>query len=172
MSTSATFPLPASSSASTGPTRPSSSLPFSDVRLFHTADGGEIEVTDGLIVLSDGLETAVYLSLFGGNEQDSGQTRDNRKQWWGNFSEPIAARNYRSETQHLLMALPATTANLRALEEAAKRDVAWMAEALVARAEANASIPRHQTVELTISLVMKDAAAHNFSFQSPWGLRA
>lgn len=94
-----------------------------DVKLFQTDNDGDIEVVDGLVVMSSGLETAAYLSLFGGNEDDDGRP-DNPKQWWGNLgAEPDEVQ--RSETQYLLEQLPATTGNLKRLQDAALRDLAW-----------------------------------------------
>ena len=82
-----------------------------DVSLRQTDDGGEITVVNGVVEMSGGLETAVYLSLFGGNEDDDGRA-DNPQTWWGNLAENEPERQYRSETQHLLQALPATTGTL------------------------------------------------------------
>ena len=44
-----------------------------DVLLYHTPDGGEIEMVNGLVTMSGGLETMAYLCLFGGNEEDDGR---------------------------------------------------------------------------------------------------
>ena len=35
-----------------------------DVLLFQTKDDGDISITDGIVQMTQGLETAVYLSLF------------------------------------------------------------------------------------------------------------
>lgn len=99
-----------------------------DVLLCQTNDGGEINVAGGLVEMSGGLETAAYLSLFGGNEDDDGR-EDSSLTWWANLDEADPARRYRSETQNLLQALPATTGNLRRIEDAASRDLAWFIDA-------------------------------------------
>ena len=44
-----------------------------DVLLFQTIDDGNVEVINGIITMSGGLDTAAYLSLFGGNEEDDGR---------------------------------------------------------------------------------------------------
>jgi phage gp46-like protein len=97
-----------------------------DAYLFHTLDGGDIEYVNGTLTLSDGLEVAVYLSLFGGNEEDSGRQDTERKQWWGNIGEELAERRYRSETQWAINTLPAIPANLPLIDAAVGRDLAWM----------------------------------------------
>lgn len=98
-----------------------------DVRLFQTNDGGEINVVNGLIEMSGGLETAVYLSLFGGNEDDPGED-DKSKMWWGNFTETDSKFFYRSRAQFLLATIPAITGNLRRIESAIEEDLNWMRE--------------------------------------------
>jgi phage gp46-like protein len=171
MSTSATFPLPPLPQASSQRTT-ASARPLADVRLFHTKDGGEIESIGGIITMADGLETATYLSLFGGNEQDSGQAKDDRGQWWGNLAETEAASKYRSETQHLLGSLVATPSNLRRIEEAAVRDTSWMEAKVASRIEARATMPRLHTLDLTLGITMKNGTEHSFSFTAPWGAPA
>lgn len=104
-----------------------------DVFLYQTDDGGEIDITDGVVTLSPGLETAAYLSLFGGNEDDDGR-KDSSRQYWGNLSETESAAQYRSETQHLLRSIPATSGNLKRLEDAAARDLLWFTAERIASA--------------------------------------
>src|SRR5688572_30669781 len=103
---------------------------MSDIRLFHDDDGGDIEYVNGQAVMSDGLETAVYLSLWGGNEQDSGGDETERLQWWGNQGELIESRKYRSETQNLLRSIPAIPVNLLRIQDAVEHDLEWMLESL------------------------------------------
>lgn len=125
---------------------------MTDVLLRQTDDGGEITIENGLALLSDGYEQAVYLSLFGGNEDDPGGS-DTRLQFWGNLIESDQSAMDRSETQHLLRSIPAVPANLRRFEQAAERDLAWMVQAGVALSvTAEASIPRLNHVALKITI--------------------
>src|SRR3954462_10834325 len=102
---------------------------MSDVLLFESLDGGEIESINGAFTMDEGLSTAAYLSLFGGNEQDSGSDGDKPKQFWANFEEPDATKQYRSELQYLLTPLPLIPASLKRFQDAAGRDLAWMVDA-------------------------------------------
>lgn len=125
---------------------------MTDVLLRHTADGGSITITGGLCQLSEGLETASYLSMFGGNEQDAGDA-DTTLQWWGNIEETEAARTYRGETQNLIKSLPAVPANLLRIEQAAERDHAWMIEAGIATAvKVTARIPALNRVAVDVEI--------------------
>jgi phage gp46-like protein len=124
-----------------------------DVLLRQTQDGGDLILQGGLFAMSDGLETAAFLSLFGSNEQDPGDS-DSREQWWGNFVEADASRHYRSETQFLLRSLPATPASLLRIEQAASRDLDWMIdEGVVKTITVSASIPELNRVVVDVSLV-------------------
>jgi phage gp46-like protein len=125
-----------------------------DVRLYQKdGDGGEIDFVGGQAVLGDGLETAVYLSLFGGNDDDSGLDADNARQWWANVEERDASKRYRSETQYLLRAAPLIPANLRRFEDAATLDLAWMTESgLASFVSVTASMPELNTVKLQIKI--------------------
>lgn len=142
---------------------------MTDVRLYHDDDGGEIAFVNGSAVMADGLESAVYLSLFGGNEDDSGTQADDRKQWWGNLSETDAARKLRSETQHLLRSLPAVPFNLRRLTEAVERDLAWMKSSLASQVSVLVTIPGLNRVSIAVSIELQNGRQFQFSFHEPWG---
>lgn len=138
-----------------------------DVRLYQTDDGGEIAVERGVVEMDGGLETAVYLSLFGGNEDDDGRP-DNPVNWWGNLIEDRPERIYRSETQHLLRALPATSGNLPRIEDAVKRDLAWVVPAGVAsEVSASASVIGLNRVKITVS-VEAVGSPSRFEFFANW----
>lgn len=142
---------------------------MTDVRLYELdGDDGEIDYRNGQAVMSDGLETAVYLSLFGGNDEDSGLQDTDSKQWWFNFLETVAERRHRSETQFLLHSLPAIPANLRRLEEAVEADLAWMSETKLATfLGALASMPGVNKVTIAIRIEM-DGQVFPFEFTEPW----
>lgn len=138
-----------------------------DVLLFQTNDEGNILIENGDVVLSGGLETAVYLSLFGGNEDDDGRP-DNPLTYWGNLDETDPAKQYRSETQYLLQALPATSGNLRKVEDAAGRDLAWTVTAGVASSvTVSASLVGLNKVSLKIN-VIAEGLEFEFEFIQNW----
>jgi phage gp46-like protein len=103
--------------------------------------------------MSEGLEPAAYLSLFGGNEQDPGDS-NSTEGWWGNCGEPVPSRTYRSETQFLLRSLPSTPSSLRRIEQAASRDLQWMLDDGVAKSiSVSASIPALNRVLINVLIV-------------------
>ena len=126
---------------------------MTDVLLRHTNDGGDITIENGLLLMSEGLETAAYLSLFGGNEDDPAGT-DTAQQWWGNLLDVEPERAYRSETQFLVRSLPAIPFNLRRIEQAAARDLQWMLDTGLAQSVAvEATIPALNRVGLGIVII-------------------
>ena len=123
-----------------------------DVLLFQTDDGGDINVTGGIVELSGGLQTTAYLSIFGGNEDDAGGS-DLTLTWWANLDELEPSKQYRSETQNVLQSLTAIPANLRRVEDAATRDLAWMIEqGVAASVSVDASMPGLNKIKLTINI--------------------
>lgn len=140
---------------------------MTDVLLRHFPPGGNIEYINGQVTLHDGLETAIYLSLFGGNERDSGIEADDHLQWWANLSEPDADRIYRSAFQNLIRSLPLIPANLRRMEDAAILDLTWLVDAAGATyISAVASIPALNRVLLTIIIVVS-GERFEFEFSAP-----
>jgi phage gp46-like protein len=121
-----------------------------DVLLEQTNDDGEITVTGGIVEMTGSFKTAIYLSLFGGNEDDDGLP-GNSKTYWGNLDEVDPDFKYISRTQHVLQALPATSSNLRKIEDAAKLDLMWfLNKNIVSSIEVTASIPALNRVQIVI----------------------
>lgn len=139
-----------------------------DVLLCQTEDDGDIAIQDGLFAMTPGLETMAYLCLFGGNREDDGNT-DNPLQWWANFTEPDVARQYRSETQHLLQGLPATTGNLQRLKAAVERDLAVLvSEQIASSVEVSVSIPQLNWVRIAVLIKNDDSDDTQLEFNLNW----
>lgn len=136
-------------------------MSFFDVHLFDSVDGGN--VTDDLET-RDGLETAVYLSLFGGNVSDDGRPH-NLATWWGNIGENDKSKQYRSEAAYLLRTVPPNTANLKRIEAAAARDLAWMVPEYVNKVRVSVFMPKLNSVKLEVSLDGLDP----LQFRTNWG---
>ena len=138
-----------------------------DVFLYQTIDDGEIDVENGLIEMSGGLDTAAYLSLFGGNEDDSGSDNDPFN-WWANLDEIDPANQYRSETQHLLAGIPATSGNLHRIEDAANRDLKWLLDKKIASLVAvTASIPALNRIKILVNIEAQGIES-SFEFVENW----
>lgn len=139
---------------------------MTDFLLIQTPDGGELPIENGEPAMTDGIETAVFLSLFGGNSDDPGLPGNSQKQWWGNLVEGDAKGHYRSRTQYLLRTLPSTSGNLRRIEDAALTDLAWMVEELGAEISVSASIPGIGRVLLAVDVTV-DGRKYPMTFERP-----
>ena len=133
-----------------------------DIHIFDTTYGGEVTKD---LATRDGLESAVYLSLFGGNRGDDGRQK-NPMTWWGNLSTQDLAKHYRGEAAELLATVVPTSANLRRIEDATARDLAWLKSGGFARVvEISASMPALRKVNLVINIDELDPLA----FSLDWG---
>lgn len=135
-----------------------------DVFLFDTPDGGDVTRD---LEIRDGLETCVYLSLFGGNIKDDG-SEDNPFGWWGNIGETVESRIYVSEAAYLLRTVPPIPKNLRRIEDAAKRDLAWViTEGISETVQVVATMPALNSVKMSVSLDGIDP----IEFRSTWEIQ-
>jgi phage gp46-like protein len=90
-----------------------------DVFLFQTNDNGDINIENGIIEMTGGLETTMYLSLFGGNF-------DENSEWWGNLTENNDVNKLISRTQSFIENMPLTTQNIERLKEVILIDLDWL----------------------------------------------
>lgn len=134
---------------------------MSDVLLTNNPNGGEIEIANGRVAMTDGYESAAYLSLWGGNDEDAGSDRDTSKSWWGNIGEPTESQ-HRSKTQHLLRSMPLAPRNIRTIEDAAKSDLAWLLQYGASDISVSASIPALNTLSL---LVIIKASGNEYTYR-------
>lgn len=140
---------------------------MTDVLLFQSPDNGEMEIEGGLVTLTPGLDTAAYLSLFGGNWKDDG-SQNNRQTWWGNLDESEPSKRYRSETQFLLGTIPAISRNLRRIEDAATRDLQWLLDESVASSlTVSASLIGLNRVKIEI-VIRAEGDESQFSYTENW----
>src|SRR5690606_20334266 len=142
--------------------------PDMDVLFSATPDGGEISITNNLIDMDAGLETAVYLSLFGGNSDDDATDETTNLQWWGNLLPGDSQLPLRCRTQFLIRDLPATTGNLARLRDAAIRDLAWVVDSFADSYKVDVSMPALNRVALRIDISIGDQT-YTFIFDEHWG---
>jgi phage gp46-like protein len=96
-----------------------------DALLYETVDGGELKVDDGIFVSDKQFSTAVYLSLFGGNKDDSSKIKNN-KEWWGNMLNGIYENEkLKSRFQYIITGFPMTVKTIKEAEKAVFIDLEW-----------------------------------------------
>ena len=103
-----------------------------DLLLYDTPDGGDIQIENDLFISDRSFDTAVYLSLFGGNKDDNGKVKNN-KTWWGNTLAGINENEkIVSRFQAIIAGLPMTTKTIGEAESAAALDLQWVIDEGVA----------------------------------------
>ena len=139
-----------------------------DMLLVSTLDGGDLVLEDGLIKDCRNFDTAVYLSLFGGNKDDAAAHA--KETWWGNLMPGTKSteRMY-SETGAMVTALPLTSGNLRAVSDAAGRDLAWIkSEAGADDVNVQLSAESAQRVRLSVDILQQSASVGGGEYEFQW----
>ena len=85
-----------------------------DVLLFQTLDGGDISIDDGIVEMTGGLETAVYLSLFSPED------------WFCNEFADTPDQKITSRTDAFINNKTQSSKNYQLLEQAVKADLKWL----------------------------------------------
>ena len=112
---------------------------MSDLRLTPTSDGMEIEITAGSPETTDGLDTAVYLSLF-------------TAPWWGNEISSDSEK-YLSKIPEIMDTGILNNQTRLDVIEAAKEALSWMkTEKLADKIEVRAEIPRLGFLYLAVTI--------------------
>ena len=110
-----------------------SKLRQGDLFLFQTNDGGEISVKNGEPVMDGGLQTAMYLSLFGDfiDEKIKSKLEIAKKEWWGNeYLDEV--EQLKSEFYSFIKGKPKSVQNILKAEELAKKDLQWFIDTDIA----------------------------------------
>jgi phage gp46-like protein len=136
-----------------------------DVLLCQTNNNGDISVVGGVMTMTPSFETALYLSLYGANEDDDGtQATD----WWGNIDENLIERQYHSNTQRILEALTITSGNLLKVEDAVKLDLQWFLDTNIASSiDVSASVPALNKVKIEV-VMLAEGVETSFEFTENW----
>lgn len=143
---------------------------MTDILLTHTPDGGDIELANGRIVTDDTLRTAFYLSLFGGNEEDNGDSETQDEEFWGNKIAPSDDQKLRSKTQAVLLGTESTSANRIKVEDAVLEDLQWaVSQGWVESIVATVTIPSSKQARLRVVPVVNGASLPEIVFDSSWG---
>lgn len=98
--------------------------------------------------MTQGPDTAAYLSLFGGNEDGS--------TWWGDYLEEDPLRHESSQFQALTVSLPITGPNVQRMRDAASNDLAWCVGQFASDVAVSISVPAVNRIGLSCDIIMSD----------------
>lgn len=141
-----------------------------DILIYSTEDGGEINFNSGVIEMTKGFESIVYLLLFGGNIADNGTDATKDKEWWGNkLEQNNPEKRLHSRFQNLIFGLPATPANLKRLKLAAEQDLAILiSEKIVDKIDIELTIPLKNRIAGEIILWKDEKKLYETTFEQNW----
>lgn len=126
-----------------------------DVYLFNNADGGEIEIENGLISINSGFSTSVYVALFSDGN------------WWGNEINSDEQK-IKSELNNILDRKLNNQTRLDSIEFA-KEALKWMIEQNIAKTiDIEAFIININTLSLEISITKPDQETINLKYEINW----
>ena len=104
---------------------------MTDIAIYESGSGGEINLLNGDIEMTDGLFNQPYLSHFGGNTEASttGEEQEGteRFDWWANalmFAQPEAQMN--SEVERALNNNALSSSGRSDIEQQAKKDIDFL----------------------------------------------
>jgi phage gp46-like protein len=130
-------------------------------------DGGDIMWNGGEPQRSGGLSGAVYISLMGGNQRDTGEL-ESKQQYWGNHLEADTNRHIRGRTGTLIAGIPLSSGNLVRITKAADQDLAWMISTGVATSVlVEATIEAARRVVITVIVESRDDT-ETFVYRENW----
>ena len=139
-----------------------------DVLLICTPDGGDIVVEDGLVKDCRNFDTAVYLSLFGGNKNNlNGRPKET---WWANLVAGTKRNEWmQSEFGAMVTGLPLTSGNLRKASDAASRDLNWIkSDAGADSVSSSLSAKGSNRVKLEVEVMQDKQKAGGGSYEFQW----
>lgn len=100
-----------------------------DISIYESGDGGEFILSNNDLQVVDSFTNTVYLALFGGNIEQNTNTsiseEEERSDWWGN---ELLELDYNSNFERALYSVALNSAGIKALEEAAKKDLSILSE--------------------------------------------
>ncbi len=126
-----------------------------DVRLTPTADGGDITLSEGQPDMDQGLETAVFISLFSGPG------------WWGNVASTLDEQlgcELEGLREHTL-----TNQTRLDAEEHARAALAWMVRSgIAARVAVSATLPAVGWLALEVTVTQPAGTERTLRYQINW----
>ncbi len=143
---------------------------MSDVLLQSTNDGGDIVCENGIIEMTAGFETAVFISLHAGNLSDNGTQATKKYTWWGNLlEENNPDGKIISQFQNILSGLPATPENLIKAKQAAMQDLAWLTTTGISdKIEISATIPAQNKISVEIIILKESTKLYETKYEENW----
>ena len=130
-----------------------------DIALTNNRTSGELTVEDGDLVADNGLQTAVFISLFSGAKE----------KYWGNEFGDEPAEHYGGEFEPLLEGALIDNTSINLMGDAIQRDLEWMKEAnLISEVQVSAHIVSMDEAQFRLILFKPNGDKQVLEFSSNW----
>lgn len=138
-----------------------------DVLLDGKSGMGDIKIENGLVKDDRRFDTAIYLSLFGGNKNDDAGRE--KETWWGNLI-PGTKENEKivSSFHAAVSGLPMTAGNIKRAAKAAEKDLEWLtSEKIADTVEVSLTDKGHNRAALSVTVAKdkENITETEYSFQ-------
>jgi hypothetical protein len=136
-----------------------------DIKLYETGNGGDFQILGNDLEAVAGFDNMPYMYLFGANLTDTGDSDEQRLDWWGNrlILEPPARAV--SITERRLQEFPLTSQGRQIIENAVRTDI----EAMRAFCNVRVSVRIISDDVLTILIELaRPDSLQNKQFQFIW----
>lgn len=145
---------------------------MSDIRLTWNVYAADLSVAENDLVLDEGLETAVILSLFTDRRSNEGDVlpdgQSDRRGWWGDAFPTVANDKIGSRLWLLYREKEQAAVLLRA-KEYALESLQWLIEDQIAAAvDVIASVPRRGMLGLEIAITRPLTAPVVYRYEAVW----
>lgn len=125
-----------------------------DLKLYNVGIGSDCDIVNGQPVLDEGLENAVYMSLF------------SSPGWWGNALIDESEQHI-STLENIIDEQPLTNETRLNIEEAARNALAWMiSDGIAQNIEVSATIPAIGRADLVIEIFQPERV--EFKYNLNW----
>lgn len=145
-----------------------------DARIIWDHWGGDLAIISGDVLLTDGLETAVILSLFlDARARDDDPLPDggtDRRGWWADDASPMTDGDRTVSRLWLLSREKTLPEVLRRAHDYAFEALIWLVDDGIARAvDVDATMPRPGLLALAVKIFLPDDQDRNFTYKMELG---
>lgn len=145
---------------------------MSDLALTWNGETCDLALDSNDLLLEEGLQTAVLISLFSDRRARSDDllpgATDDRRGWWGDAWPEVEADQIGSRLW-LLSREKEVPETLRKAREYAQEALAWLVDdGICARVEIAVSVPRRGVLGLVVTLYRRDGRTENYQYDVIW----
>jgi phage gp46-like protein len=130
-----------------------------DLALFNNLIAGDINVENGQPTMEQGLETAIFISLYSGD----------KKSYWANENlQQTPTYQMGGEYEKLSEGLALNPQSAQRLNEAIKRDIQWLIDENIVNEITTQSSIINGAYQVVITVLKNDNSTQQFKYSNNW----